>query len=120
MRSKLRNSFPAMPRRTAMGLVAGGAMGLVLAACGGGGGDGSTGSADALRIAFAKLQNGMNAADVEALVGFNANNLRTEMELIWVVDGVRLYVGFYSTGSMTITSASLKDGSSAAQSRDFD
>lgn len=124
MKSTLNQKLPAMPRRTAIRLAAGGAMGLVLAACGGGGGggggDGSSGNAQALRDAFAQLHNGMVWTDVEALVGFPANNLRYDTDLIWTVDGVRLSVGFYSTGSKTITTATLKDGVSPSQARDFD
>lgn len=98
----------------------GSAAGLALAACGGGGGDDSSEDAQALVDAFARLENGMNAADVEALVGFKANVLRTDFELTWVVDGYRLYVGFYSTGAMTITDASLTPPGGVSQSRDFD
>jgi hypothetical protein len=120
MTSTLNKKLPAMPRRTAMRLAAGGALGLMLAACGGGGGDSSSGDAQALRDAFEKLNNGMVWTDVEALVGFPANNQRSDTWLIWVVDGVRLSVDFYSTGSKTITSATIKDGNSVARSRDFD
>ncbi|MBL8387477.1 MAG: hypothetical protein JNK17_04625 [Hydrogenophaga sp.] len=114
--------LPAMQRRTAMRLATGSALGLVLAACGGGGGgaDSSSGDAQALRDAFAKLQNGMVWTDVEALVGFPANNDRSDTDLVWVVGGVRLSVGFYSTGSKTITTATIKDGDSVSRSRDFD
>lgn len=113
-------NFPAMQRRTAMRLAAGGAMGLLLTACGGGGGDSSAGSAQALRDAFSKLSNGMTTSDVEALVGFNANSQRTSIELVWVVENVRLYVGFRSTGRMSISSASLREGGSPAQTRQFE
>ncbi|MFP8778287.1 hypothetical protein [Hydrogenophaga sp. RWCD_12] len=122
MRSNLSNSFPAMPRRTAMRLVASGAMGLALAACGGGGGDGSSGDVQALRSAYANLRNGMTVADVEALVGFPANSWRTTVDLRWIVDGVTLYVGFTSTGSpRIITDAKLTeaDGVNSKQ-RSFD
>lgn len=108
-------------RKILIRVALGSAAGLILAACGGGGGgDNSSGDAQALVDAFAKLENGMNAADVEALVGFKANVLRTDFELTWVVDGYRLYVGFYSTGAMTITDASLTPPRGVSQSRDFD
>jgi hypothetical protein len=101
--------------------VLGSAAGLILAACGGGGGgESSSGDAQALRDAFEKLNNGMVWTDVESLVGFHANNQRSDTWLIWVVDGVRLSVDFYSTGSKTITSATIKDGNSVSRSRDFD
>ncbi|MBL8387481.1 MAG: hypothetical protein JNK17_04645 [Hydrogenophaga sp.] len=113
--------LPALQRRTAMRLATGSALSLVLAACGGGGGgDSSSGDAQALRDAFEKLRNGLVWTDVENMVGFSANNVRTDTWLVWVVDGVRLSVDFYSTGSKTITSATIKDGSSVARSRDFD
>lgn len=114
--------LPGLQRRAAMRLATGSALGLVLAACGGGGGggDSSPGDAQALRDAFAKLQNGMVWTDVEALVGFPANNDRSDTDLVWVVGGVRLSVGFYSTGSKTITTATIKDGDSVSRSRDFD
>lgn len=113
-------NLPAMQRRTAMRLAAGGAMGLVLAACGGGGGDSSSGDAQALRDAFAKLHNGLVWTDVEAMVGFPANDVRTSTWVAWVVDGVSLSVQFYSNEPKTITSATLKEAGSVTQSRDFD
>lgn len=89
----------AMQRRTAMRVAAGGALSLVLVACGGGGGDSSSGSAQALRDAFAKLNAGMIWTDVEALVGFPANDLRMDSKLRWIVSGVTLKVEFYSSNS---------------------
>ena len=106
-----------MLARVALGSTAG----LILAACGGGGGgDNSSGDAQALVDAFAKLENGMIWTDVERLVGFPANDVRGDTWLIWVVDGVRLSVDFYSTDSKRITSADLKVGSAPAQTRDFE
>lgn len=102
--------------RVGLGSVAG----LALTACGGGGGgDDSSGDAQALRNAFAKLRDGMKTSDVEALVGFLPNDQRTSHELTWIVDQVRLYVSFRTTGEMAISSASLKEGNSPAQSRQF-
>lgn len=98
----------------------GSAAGLTLAACGGGGGDDSSEDAQALVDAFARLENGMIWTDVERLVGFPANDVRGDTWLVWVVDGVRLSVDFYSTDSKRITSADLKIGSAPAQTRDFD
>jgi hypothetical protein len=120
MISTLNKNFPAVPRRAAIRIASGGALGLMLAACGGGGGDSSSGDAQALRDAFSKLRSGMNSSDVEALVGFNANSQRTSIELVWVIDSVRLYVGFRSTDDMLISSASLREGSSPAQTKQFD
>lgn len=100
--------LPGMQRRVAIRLAVGGAMGLVLAACGGGG-DGSSGSVQALRDAFAKLYSGMTVADVEAMVGFPANHWRYETYLSWIVDGVELYVGFYSNDPKTIVTATLTE-----------
>ncbi|WP_374409480.1 hypothetical protein [Hydrogenophaga sp.] len=101
--------LPALQRRVAMRLATGSALGLVLAACGGGGGDGSSGSVQALRDAFAKLYSGMTVPDVEAMVGFPANHWRYETYLSWIVDGVELYVGFYSNDPQTIVTATLTE-----------
>lgn len=97
----------------------GSAVGMVLAACGGGGDD-SSGDAQVLVDAFAKLENGLVWTDVERLVGFPANSLRTDVWLIWVVDGAELSVSFYSTDSKTITSATFKPRDAVSQTRDFD
>lgn len=97
-------------RRKMLARVASGAAaGVALAACGGGGGgDDSSGNAQALRSAYAKLRDGMTVADVEGLVGFPANDWRTEVDLRWIVDGLTLYVGFY-TGTRRISNATLTE-----------
>lgn len=109
MNSTLNQKLPAMQRRAAMRMVAGGAMGLLLAACGGGGGDSSSGNAQALRDAFAKLHSGMTMAQVESLVGFPANDLNSGTDLRWVVDGVTLFVAFFSTDEKLIYDAKLTE-----------
>lgn len=122
MTSTLNKYLPAMPRRAAMRLAAGGALGLILAACGGGGGGSSSGDVQALRSAYANLQDGMTVADVEALVGFSANSWRTTVDLRWIIGGVTLYVGFSSNGSpRVITDAKLTEADGVNnQQRSFD
>lgn len=94
-----------MLARVALGSTAG----LILAACGGGGGgDDSSGDARALRNAFANLREGMKWTDVEALVGFPANDWRTPVDLRWIVNGLTLYVGFYS-GTRDVSNATLTE-----------
>lgn len=88
-----------------MGL--GTASALALTACGGGG-DSSSGDVQALRDAFAKLQPGMNHADVENLVGFPANDWKSNVNWRWIVGGVTLYVVFYS-GEGPVYSAKLTE-----------
>ncbi len=97
-------------RRKMLARVAlGSAAGLGLVACGGGGGgDDSSGDAQALRNAYANLREGMIWTDVEALVGFSANDWRTEVDLRWIVGGLTLYVSFFSD-SRTVASATLTE-----------
>jgi hypothetical protein len=89
----------------------GSAAGMALVACGGGGGgDDSSGKTQALRNAYANLRDGMTVADVEALVGFPANDWRTTVDLRWIVDGLSLYVGFTTTENpQIITDAKLTE-----------
>jgi hypothetical protein len=109
-------------RRKMLARVASGAAaGLALAACGGGGGgDDSSGNAQALREAFPKLRERMTTADVEAMVGFPPNNQRTLITLEWVVGDVKLNVGFRSTDTRFISSATLTDGRTPSQTRQFE
>lgn len=104
-----RKMLPAMQRRTAIRVAAGGALSLVLVACGGGGGDSSSGGAQALRDAFSKLHSGMTMAQVEALVGFPANDLNSGSDLRWIVDGVTLFVAFFATDGKLIYDAKLTE-----------
>lgn len=106
-----RKVFPGeqMARRAVLRMGAGGVLAAGLAACGGGGGGDSTAEKQqALRDAFAKLRDGMIWTDVEALVGFPANDTRTDLETTWQIGEVRLNVGYVSTGSKVITFALLK------------
>jgi hypothetical protein len=105
-----------MLARVALGSAASG----VLAACGGGGGDDSSGNAQALREAFPKLRERMTTTDVEAMVGFPPNNQRTLITLEWIVGDVKLNVGFRSTDSRFISSATLTDGRTPSQTRQFE
>jgi hypothetical protein len=58
--------------------------------------------------------------DVEALVGFPANDERSDTELRWVVGEVRFSASFTSTGvKKLIVGASLKVGNSPAVGRNF-
>ncbi|WP_374409479.1 hypothetical protein [Hydrogenophaga sp.] len=109
MSSKKTYAVTMLERRTALRFAVAGSMGLMLVACGGGGGDSSSDKVGALREAYAKLHDGMVWTDVEALVGFPANNWRTDTNLKWVVDGVSLYVTFFSTDEKTINGATLKE-----------
>jgi hypothetical protein len=96
-------------RKMLVRVVLGSAAGVALAACGGGGGgDDSPENPQALRNAYANLRDGMTVADVEGLVGFPANDWRTEVDLRWIVDGLTLYVGFY-TGTRRISNATLTE-----------
>lgn len=100
-------------RRSVLRMGAGGALAIGLAACGGGGGGDSTAEKQqALRDAFAKLRAGMVWTDVEALVGFPANNIRNDTEVRWVIDEMVLDVRFFTTGSKEIVVASLKEKNS--------
>lgn len=96
-------------RKMLVRVALGSAAGVALAACGGGGGgDDSSQSPQALRNAYANLRDGMTVTDVEGLVGFPANDWRTEVDLRWIVDGLTLYVGFY-TGTRRISNATLTE-----------
>lgn len=110
-----------LARRSVLRLGAGGVLAAGLAACGGGGGGDSTAEKQqALRDAFAKLRDGMVWTDVEALVGFPANNIRNDTEVRWVIDEVVLDVRFFTTGSKEILVASLKEkGSITSEVRRF-
>ena len=58
--------------------------------------------------------------DAEALVGFPANHIRNDTNVNWQIDGMELDVRFYTTGSMAIVVASLKEkGSITSQVRRF-
>lgn len=99
-----------MARRAVLRLGAGGVLAAGLAACGGGGGGDSTAEKQqALRDAFAKLRDGMVWTDVEALVGFPANDTRLDTDLAWQIGEVRLFVGFFTTNDKIIQVASLKE-----------
>ena len=63
----------------------------------------------ALRDAFAKLRDGMVWTDVEALVGFPANDNRNDTDLTWQVGAVWMNVVFVSTGGKMISGAALKE-----------
>jgi hypothetical protein len=110
-----------LARRSVLRLGAGGVLAAGLAACGGGGsGDSTAEKQQALRDAFAKLRDGMVWTDVEALVGFPANNIRNDTEVRWVIDEVVLDVRFFTTGSKEILVASLKEkGSITSEVRRF-
>ncbi|WP_066259942.1 hypothetical protein [Hydrogenophaga flava] len=99
-----------MARRAVLRLGAGGVLAAGLAACGGGGGGDSTAERQqALRDAFAKLRDGMVWTDVEALVGFPANDNRTDISLTWQIGSVWMNVVFVSTGGKIISAAALKE-----------
>lgn len=108
-----RNVFPGeqTARRAMLRLGAGGLLAAGLAACGGGGGGGDSTAEkqQALRDAFAKLRDGMVWTDVEALVGFPANDNRTDISLTWEIGTVWMNVVFVSTGGKTISAAALKE-----------
>lgn len=107
-------------RKVLARLVLGGASALALSACGGGGGgDSASEKEEALKAAYYKLEDRMVWTDVEALVGFPANHTRYDTDLVWVVGGVRLSVGFTSTGTKLIVAASLRVGSDPAVGRNF-
>lgn len=108
-------------RRLVEQVVFGGAVALVLSACGGGGSsdssaDNTSGQEAKLIAAYNSLEQGMNWEDVEALVGFPANDSRGSSLLIWVVDNVVFRVSF-RTGSLLIASATLKIGSNPTAER---
>lgn len=99
-----------MARRAVLRLGAGGVLAAGLAACGGGGGGDSTAERQqALRDAFAKLRDGMVWTDVEALVGFPANDNRTDISLTWQIGSVWMNVVFVSTDGKIISAAALKE-----------
>ena len=114
-----------LSRRRLMGqAVLGGTAALVLSACWGGGssdsyGDGTSAREAKLIAAYEKLEDGMVWTDVEALVGFPANDVRTESELAWIVGSVRLTASFTSTGSKLIVGADLKNGNAPLSYRNF-
>ena len=115
-----------MSRRRLMGqVVLGGAAVLALSACGGGGSsdsssDGTSGQEAKLIAAYDKLEQGMDWIDVEALVGFQANNTRARTILIWVVGSVRLSVEFRSTDTRLISTAELRVGSNVPVAKEFE
>lgn len=115
MKTELLWTRRKMLARVAFGSTAG----MALAACGGGGRDGSSGDAQALKDAYPKLREGMYVEDVEALVGFPANNQRTSHELEWTVGDVNLYVGFRNPPPGQISTASLRVGGSPSTNREF-
>ena len=107
------DSLMLLSRRRVLGRLAlCGTAALALAACGGGGGGDSTADQQqALRDAFVRLRDGMVWTDVEALVGFPANDTRLDTDLTWQVNGVRLNVVFVATGSKIISGARLVENS---------
>ena len=115
---------PAFNRRRLLGQWAlGGVAALALSACGGGGGDGGddTAAKEAkLREAYDKVDVGMVWTDVEALVGFPANDERSDTELSWVVGEVRFSASFTSTGRKVVVGVGLKVGSSPSITRNID
>lgn len=107
-------------RKVVTRLILGGASALTLVACGGGGGgDSNSDKKEALKSAYSKLEKGMDWTDVEALVGFPANNERVDTWLVWVVEDVRLGVSFQSNGKKLIDGASLKVGSNPSLGQSF-
>jgi hypothetical protein len=111
-----------LSRRRLLGRWAlGGAAALALSACGGADGDGddTADQEERLKAAYYKLESGMVWTDVEALVGFPANNVRSDTGLIWKVGGVTLHVNFVTTGTKVIAGASLKVGSDPLISRNI-
>ena len=107
-------------RKVLARLILGGASVLTLAACGGGGGgDSNSDKKEALKSAYSKLEKGMDWTDVEALVGFPANNERVDTWLVWVVEDVRLGVSFQANGRKLIDGASLKVGSNPSLGQSF-
>lgn len=109
-------------RRRVFRLGAGFGLGALLAACGGGDGGDDTGDKERmLQEAYQKLEDGMIWTDVEALVGFPANNERSPNQLTWIVGNSQLSVGFlsYIYGPGRISSAALKIGSSPWISKSF-
>ena len=99
-----------LARRSVLRLGAGGVLAAGLAACGGGGsGDSTAEKQQALRDAFAKLRDGMVWTHVEALVGFPANDNRTDISLTWEIGTVWMNVVFVSTGGKIISAAALKE-----------
>lgn len=107
-------------RRRVFRLGAGLGMGALLAACGGGGGGDDTGDKERkLQEAYQKLEDGMIWTDVEALVGFPANDERGRTWLIWIVGNTYLSVRFASGPKFPIGDAALKIGDSPAVSREF-
>ena len=112
-----------MSRRRLLGqAVIGGAAALMLSACGGGG-DSSSDNTSAreanLISAYEKLEDGMVWTDVEALVGFPANDIRTEGELAWKVGRVRFTASFTNGGAKLIVGADLKVGDAPLKYRNF-
>jgi hypothetical protein len=112
-------------RRLMRQVFLGGAAALVLSACGGGSssdssGDDTSGQEAKLIAAYDKLEQGMDWTDVEALVGFPANNTRGITILVWVVGTVRLTVVFRSSGSRLIADAELRVGSNVPVGKVFE
>lgn len=111
-----------LSRRRLLGRLAlGGSASLALAACGGGGGDDSSSKGENLKdVYYNKLRAGMDWTDVERVVGYPANNLRSKYDLIWVESGVRLSVTFASDPDfLPIGGASLSVDGAPTVGRDF-
>ena len=107
-------------RKVLTRLILGGASVLTLAACGGGGGgDSNSDKKEALKSAYSKLEKGMDWTDVEALVGFSANNERSEYRLVWVIEDVSLSASFQANGRKLIDAADLKVGSNPSLGQSF-
>ena len=107
-------------RRRVFRLGAGLGMGALLAACGGGGGgDDTAGQESKLQEAYHRLEPGMVWTDVEALVGFPANDVRVPTWLIWKVGRTTLDVGFRNGTINPISNGNLKVGDAPWLEKNF-
>jgi hypothetical protein len=108
-------------RRRVFRLGAGFGLGALLAACGGGGGgDDTAGQERKLQEAYQRVEAGMIWTDVEALVGFPANDERNEYYLKWRIGMTYLSVNFRSgITDHPIADANLKIGDAPMTTRNF-